>query len=184
MWQGLITQDTENWHGTSPTRTVARHIARQKMSRGTGQTPENPSTGRRKIKPLTRKRQTQKHNHPYGLVLVDGGPIESNRGQVTYETDWITMKVLRGHTEEIQFHLTSLQTYQVVLGAPWLRQHNPQIDWIRERITLNQCQCGSDRRAPKGNPIFPTLDELCTTESEQTEDLTQASVLKNRLGTR
>jgi len=125
-----------------------------------------------------------KKRDPYRLVLVDGGPIESNRGQVTYGTDWITMKVLRGHTEEIQFDLTSLQTYQVVLGAPWLRQHNPQIDWIRERITLNQCQCGSDRRAPKGNPIFPTVDELCTTESEQTEDLTQASVLKNRLRTR
>jgi hypothetical protein len=115
--------------------------------------------------------------NPYSLFTVDGDTIGSNKGKVTHETDWLSMKMLRGHTEEIQFDLVAMGTHAVILGMPWLKLHNPQIDWWKERITMNQCQCGSDHRAPTGDDKSPGREELCATSNEP-EDLAQASVLK------
>ncbi|KAJ7997136.1 hypothetical protein DPEC_G00225830 [Dallia pectoralis] len=33
------------------------------------------------------------------------------------------------HTETIQFYIISSSHAPVVLGQPWLRQHNPHFDW-------------------------------------------------------
>jgi hypothetical protein len=114
---------------------------------------------------------------PYRLSVIDGETIGSNKGMVTHETDALEMKMLKGHVEEIQFDLVAMGTHAVILGMPWLRDHNPQIDWWRERITMNQCQCGSDRMAPSGSRVLPGQEELCAT-SQEPEDLAQASVLK------
>jgi len=116
-------------------------------------------------------------HEPYSLYLVDGDTIGSNKGRVTHETDRVTMKMLKGHTEEIQLDLVALGTHSVILGVPWLKAHNPQIDWWKERIILNQCQCRSDCRAPSGDNGSPGQEELCAT-SDEPEDLAQASVLK------
>ncbi len=62
---------------------------------------------------------------PYQLLLVDGDAIGSNKGMVTHQTEPLTMKILRGHTEEIQFDLVTMGTHAVILGMPWLRLHNP-----------------------------------------------------------
>ena len=114
---------------------------------------------------------------PYQLFLVDGDKIGSNNGKVTHETDRLSMTMLRGHTEDIQFDIVAMGAHTVILGMPWLRLHNPQIDWWEERITMNQCQCRSDGRAPKGDKPSPGREELCAT-SDEPEDLAQTSVLK------
>jgi hypothetical protein len=115
---------------------------------------------------------------PYQLLLVDGDAIGSNKGMVTHQTEPLTMKILRGHTEEIQFDLVTMGTHAVILGMPWLRLHNPQIDWWKERITMSQCQCGGDRVAPlKRENATLGQERLCAT-SQEPEDLAQASVLK------
>ncbi|MBN6743054.1 hypothetical protein JKG47_21715 [Acidithiobacillus sp. MC6.1] len=99
---------------------------------------------------------------------------------VTHETDVLNMEMLRGHVEEIQFDLVAMGTHAVILGMPWLRFHNPQIDWWKERITMNQCQCRSDYRTPSGSKALSGQEELYTT-SQSLEDLAQASVLKRIL---
>jgi hypothetical protein len=114
---------------------------------------------------------------PYQLLLVDGGEIGSNEGMVTHETEELSMTVLRGHTEDIQFDIVAMGTHKVVLGMPWLRFHNPQIDWAGERITMNQCQCRSNSMAPTGRKELPPHEQLCAT-AEEDEDPAQASVLK------
>jgi hypothetical protein len=48
------------------------------------------------------------------------------------------------------FDLVSIVEYQVILGTAWSRKHNPQIDWLRETIVFDQCDCG-----PK--PVKPRL---------------------------
>lgn len=122
---------------------------------------------------------SRRKKEPYPLLLVDGEVIEENKGMVTYETDKITMTTLGGHSEEIQLDLVTIGLHNVILGMPWLRSHNPRIDWVRERITLDQCQCGSGRRAPRGaKEKTPPREELCATSPEETEDLAQASLLK------
>ena len=118
-----------------------------------------------------------KKEQPYQLLVVDGEAIGSNKGMVTHETNRLTMKMLKGHTEEIQFDLVAMGNHVVILGMPWLKTHNPQIDWWNERITLNQCQCRSDDVALSGDKTSPGRKELCATSADP-EDLAQASVLK------
>jgi hypothetical protein len=97
---------------------------------------------------------------PYSLFTVDGDTIGSNKGRVTHETDSLLMTMLRGHTEEIQLDLVAMGTHSVILGMPWLKLHNPQIDWWKGRITMSQCQCGSDHMTPLGDRISPGREEL------------------------
>ena len=113
------------------------------------------------------------------MLVVDGEAILSNNRQVTYETVPLVMKVLRGHTEEIQFDLATIGTHMVILGMPWLRQHNPNIDWYREQIVLDRCSCGGDRRTPKLRRENASLgqERICAA-SQEPEYLAQDSVLK------
>ena len=57
------------------------------------------------------------------------------------------MKTLQGHAKDIEFDVTNLRTHKLVLDMPWLSLHNPIIDWWKEQITLDYCQCGSNRKA-------------------------------------
>jgi Retroviral aspartyl protease len=88
-----------------------------------------------------------KKDRPYPLYVVDGGTIGEGNGWITQETPSLEMTMLRGHSEYIQFDLVPLGGHQVILGMPWLRLHNPRIDWVGEKIYMDQCQCGP-RRPP------------------------------------
>jgi hypothetical protein len=112
----------------------------------------------------------------YSLFLVDGETIGGNKGIVTHETDRLTMKILKGYTEDIQFDIVAIGVHSVILGIPWLRLYNPQINWRRERIIIDQCRCTSNNTAPKGSEPPPSYQELYAT-SDKPEDLAQASVL-------
>jgi len=37
--------------------------------------------------------------------------------------------IVQGHTKFIQLDITVLGTYAVILGMPWLKTYNPQINW-------------------------------------------------------
>ena len=121
--------------------------------------------------------RTFKKEKPYPLFLVDGETIGENKGMVTQETGKLSMTVARGHTEDIQLDVVTMGTHMIILGMPWLRKHNPQIDWIRERITMSQCQCRSNNMAPTEVDSPPSRRELCAT-SDEPEDQAQTSVLK------
>jgi hypothetical protein len=61
----------------------------------------------------------------YLLFLVDRETIGSNKGIVTYKTDRLTIKILRGYTEDIQFDIVAIGVHSVILGIPWLQLYNP-----------------------------------------------------------
>jgi RNase H-like domain found in reverse transcriptase/Reverse transcriptase (RNA-dependent DNA polymerase)/Integrase zinc binding domain/Chromo (CHRromatin Organisation MOdifier) domain len=116
--------------------------------------------------------------NPYGLFLVDGDTLGSNDGMVTHETELLSMKVLGGHTEKIMFDLVRMETHKLILGMPWLRLHNPQIDWVRGRITINQCRCRSNRTVPTGIKRIPPQERIFATSQEDNEYHAQDSVSK------
>jgi hypothetical protein len=62
--------------------------------------------------------QNFKKERPYILSIVNREQIGSNRGIVTYKTDLLTIKTLRGYTEEIQFDLVTIGIHAVILGIP------------------------------------------------------------------
>ena len=46
-----------------------------------------------------------------------------------------------GHNKQINFNVTPLGQDDVVLGIPWLRNHNPVIDWKNKKIEFMNCNC-------------------------------------------
>lgn len=52
---------------------------------------------------------------------------------INYETDHLPITIA-GHTETIKFDIMPLDTCDVLLGHPWLKQSNPLINWKTEKI--------------------------------------------------
>jgi len=78
-----------------------------------------------------------KAKHPREIYLADGKP--SAMGPVTHITK-VPMDI-SSHRELATFQVVNLQNHEVILGMPWLREHNPTIDWNDKRITFNSERC-------------------------------------------
>ena len=120
----------------------------------------------------------QRKKHPYRLTLVDGENTDYNDGWVNRETTELTMVMARGHKESIQFDITAIGHHQAILGMPWLKQHNPRIDWLNETIILDQCDCKTTTPRLKRENASLGQEEICA-NSQEPEYLAQDSLLKN-----
>jgi len=78
-----------------------------------------------------------KAKNPREIYLADGKP--SAMGPVTYLRK-VPMDI-SSHRELATFQVANLQNHEVILGMPWLREHNPTIYWNDKRITFNCEQC-------------------------------------------
>ena len=45
------------------------------------------------------------------------------------------------HTEEIQFDVTTLGDYPIVLGIPWFERHSPTVRWKQRRVLFESDDC-------------------------------------------
>jgi hypothetical protein len=125
----------------------------------------------------SRKFRLHEKEKPQPLLVVDGTPISSNGGMITHETVPIEVIMQGGHKESIQFDIVQMDNHACILGVPWLKKHNPRIDWREERIVLDQCACGRDPAQLKRENATLGQRELCAT-SKMPEDQAQASSLK------
>ena len=75
---------------------------------------------------------------PIELNVIDGRPISS--GKITHNTIKLQM-YYSNHCENIILDITSLGKYPIILGIPWLKQHNPYIDWPTHYINFKQSNC-------------------------------------------
>jgi len=78
-----------------------------------------------------------KARNPREIYLADGKP--SAMGPVTHLTK-VPMDI-GSHRELATFQVANLQNHEVILGMPWLKEHNPTIDWNDKRITFNSERC-------------------------------------------
>jgi hypothetical protein len=85
--------------------------------------------------------RTQVKMEPYTLRTVDGSTIDQDNGIVRVETPHLRMSMHQGHEETISFDVVPLGGHQVILGMPWMKKHNPTIDWTRETIRFERCSC-------------------------------------------
>ena len=46
-----------------------------------------------------------------------------------------------GHGELATLQVANLQNHEIVLGIPWLKGHNPKIDWEEQKITFDSERC-------------------------------------------
>jgi hypothetical protein len=86
--------------------------------------------------------QTEDMPEPYHLTLL-GGKNAGTDGMVRKRTK-PTRMTIRGHSELIQFDIIPTGQHGCVLGTPWIRTHNPDINWNTNEITFNRCDCSQD----------------------------------------
>jgi hypothetical protein len=75
---------------------------------------------------------------PLEIQVIDGRPISS--GAITHHSAPVKLTI-SGHEETISLDITSLGHYPVILGLPWLSQHNPHVDWTRQSIIFSSQHC-------------------------------------------
>ena len=73
-----------------------------------------------------------KAKNPREIYLADGKP--STMGPVTHLTE-VPMDI-SNYRELATFQVANLQHPEVILRMPWLREHNPAIDWKEKKITF------------------------------------------------
>ncbi|KAL0193301.1 hypothetical protein M9458_011597, partial [Cirrhinus mrigala] len=84
---------------------------------------------------------------PLSVPALDGRPL--GPGRVHYTTSDLHLTTGALHTETIRFFLIQAPCNPVILGLPWLQQHEPLISWTEGQITQWSDRCFA--------PCFPTL---------------------------
>ena len=62
----------------------------------------------------------------YILHVANGEPMP-NEERITHEVRQVTLSI-QEHEEKIDLDVFGLATHDIILGLPWLREHNPRID--------------------------------------------------------
>ena len=75
------------------------------------------------------------------------------------------------HKERATFLVSSLGNSQIIVGLPWLKLHNPDIDWVKQTINMTCCphSCGHRiaalrKEKARLNRPFPSLPDNDETE--------------------
>lgn len=76
--------------------------------------------------------QLYKRQHPVKLTLFDGSRAQDITHQAFAELNF------KGVTQKLRFEVTTLSHFAIVLGLPWLRIYNPNIDWKNEVIEFHE----------------------------------------------
>ena len=66
------------------------------------------------------------------------------------------------HREEMCFDVTKLESYDLILDYSWLKQHNPNIDWLEEKVQHWNCDC----------PLVPEAQRLRADHHAEARDKT------------
>jgi hypothetical protein len=80
---------------------------------------------------------TQRKITPRRVLTVDGSEVTG--GPVTHDAQ-VSMTI-NHHTEDIRLHCITIGNAPVILGLPWLKLHNPTIDWRAHRLSFHSDKC-------------------------------------------
>ena len=69
------------------------------------------------------------------LIKVYNVDRTKNKEGLITHCVWLKLDI-KGHKISTRFYISGLGTEQVILGLPWLRRYNPQIDWIKKTLKL------------------------------------------------
>jgi len=79
--------------------------------------------------------KTRALDQPIKVYNVDG--TLNQGGSITEE---ITLMIShKGHKEKAVFEVCDLGKSAVILGHPWLRKHNPEINWQTGEVKMSRC---------------------------------------------
>lgn len=110
------------------------------------------------------------------ITAVDGRPL--GEGRIKFQTLPILLQTGSLHEEEISLLAINSHKHSVILGLPWLQQHDPQVSWRTGEIIKwsNQCftQCLHPVSPIQINTINKTEDSELQHVPDAYHDLTEA----------
>jgi hypothetical protein len=68
-------------------------------------------------------------------LQVANGQLMPGEDQITHEVTRVPLQIHQHH-EEIDLDVFEMATHDIILGLPWLRKHNPWIDWKNRCLSL------------------------------------------------
>jgi len=170
----------------------ATQTAKEKTSFEIYTTVEDMQTGQRKAvralldtgatgnfidEDYARERGLKLHRLPYPIPVRNADGTENAGGKITWEVQ-VRLDV-KDHSERIWMQCVSLgKGHRVLLGLPWLNNHNPEIDWPSQKIEFTKCRTCHVRKteadAPppvpeKPKPSHRTIVEEVKDEGEDYE---------------
>ena len=80
---------------------------------------------------------------------MDGTP--NKQGMITKYT-WLDLTI-NGRTQHHNLFITGLGKQKIILGYPWFKQNNPEIDWEKCTLTWRKEQ---DNHKPTPKPLVGT----------------------------
>lgn len=126
---------------------------------------------------------------------------KNSAGDIRYTVD-LEME-FKDHKEVVQFQVVKLGKTPVFLGYPWLKKHNPRIDWEKDEIEFRTKTKAIPIPRPKNNPkikpetrsrpwtnprAFPEIvedgEEIWLVQSDIEEEFSEAINLKENVSTR
>lgn len=107
------------------------------------------------------------------VAALDGHALGT--GQVHYTTGDISLQIGALHKETIRFFLIKSPQNPVILGLPWLHQHNPQISWADNQIIHWSDHCLQHcLQSPQLQNTQEPQSHLITNLSPEYQDLSEA----------
>ncbi|XP_057197795.1 bone morphogenetic protein 5 isoform X2 [Triplophysa rosa] len=86
---------------------------------------------------------------PISAVTLTGLPLST----VTHITPHVSFFLSGNHCEKIRLYILDSPTTPLVLGHPWLSQHNPHIDWVSTSILSWSPACHVSCLGPAPSPV-------------------------------
>src|SRR5260370_41754244 len=81
------------------------------------------------------KLETSLLPQPIPVQNIDGSTNEN--GSITEEAHIILR--FRDHTEQAHLAVANLGQQSVIIGHSWLHHHNPEVDWVTQKVLMSQC---------------------------------------------
>ena len=97
---------------------------------------------------ITQSNSSQQVKMANGSIVSTEGELSQARLHIDSFSDSVTLTSLPLHCQ-----------YDVILGMPWLRRHNPQIDWQQSTIELRE-EKTKQKHVLDASLFFPCLPSL------------------------
>ena len=95
--------------------------------------------------------------NPFALKVFDGS--ETDSGQVINYIQ-CDMRIHDHFEKKIRFYVTRLAHYPIVLGLPWLKQHDPVTGWSANSMLFNSEYCQKNCNTPLRPTRIKALNDV------------------------
>ena len=108
--------------------------------------------------------KTKLLDQPIIAKSIDG--TINKKGTIKFYVD-LEFKIGSKNFKE-QFYVTGLEKQRIILGLPWLRQHNPDIDWKTRKIEWKLQKLEFRKWFKRKKSPKPTIEEKPDKEDRKT----------------